>query len=186
MCGRDLVGANAEAAHADTFDECLNICDIVSGCEGVTFLLQVPPPPVAQKNCHPYRNVVDYQSPAAVGALLSGVTSDRTILNNTFSYDPICPGDRNITDAFGIQYAIGCDKNITGTDVAPTVTQSLNGCLLYCSNFGGCVAVNYLGLPAPFNASLGRALNCYPNLDTGSPESITSSPGSSYAKRIFP
>lgn len=185
MCGREVIGDDAEAAHADTFDECLNICDIISGCEAVTFLdtLPGPPPAAIEKNCHPHRFFTDYRAYRGPDKLLSGVTSNRAVLNNTFSYDPICPGDRTTTDVFGKKYAISCDQTIAGPDISPIVTHSLNGCILYCSQFSGCAAANYLGYPPPYNATLGRALNCYPKSDTGI---AVPNQGSSYGKRILP
>ena len=189
MCGREVVGDNAEAAHADTFDQCLNICDIIPGCQAVTFLLQNPPPPANQKNCHPYRKFNDYAQPAGLSNLLSGVTSNRAILNNTFSYAPTdCQAGSNFADAFGTHYRYGCNQTITGTEFSPIVTGSLNGCMLYCSTLSTspstCVGVRFTGYPAVYDTTYARLLNCYPKSDTGSPESITSAPGTSYAKRL--
>lgn len=146
-CGLDIIGSNAVASHADTFDKCISFCDILSGCAGVTYQTSSAS---TDSTCQPYSSFNGYRSVPGPSGLLAAIPAKGSLVNNTFSYDQLCPGSagQNITDRYGVTYTIGCNEVISGTDLPSTDLRSLNACLLYCSLFSqGCAAVTFTGYP---------------------------------------
>lgn len=193
-CGLDIIGSNAVASHADTFDKCISFCDILSGCAGVTYQTSSAS---IDSTCHPYSSFNGYRPIPAPSGLLAAIPAKGSLVNNTFSYDQLCPGSsgQNITDRYGVTYTIGCNEVISGTDLPSTVLRSLNACLLYCSLFSeGCAAVTFTGYPpglVPSGAVEDRKrqanpANCFPKSSTGPVEVIVPQAGASYAKRVSP
>ena len=97
----------------------------------------------------------------------------------------LCPADNgaNYTDTFGVQYGIGCDQSIPGVgpggsggaELVSTNAPNLDGCLLYCSIYTSCTAVDFTSTTGPGN------LNCFPYLKvTGA---AIGSAGSQYAQQ---
>lgn len=193
-CGLDIIGSNAVASHADSFAKCISFCDILSGCAGVTYKTSSAS---NDSTCQPYSFFNEYRPIPAPNNLLAAIPAKDILVNNTFSYDQLCPDSsgRNITDRYGVTYTIGCGGVISGTDLPPTVLRSLNACLLYCSLFGeGCAAVTFTGYPpglVPSGADVDRKrqanpANCFPKISTGPVEVIVPQAGASYAKRVSP
>lgn len=193
-CGLDIIGSNDVASHADTFDKCISFCDILSGCAGVTYQTSSAS---TDSTCHPYSSFSGYRPIPAPSGLLAAIPAKGSLVNNTFSYDQLCPGSvgQDFTDRYGVTYTIGCNEVISGTDLPSTVLRSLNACLLYCSLFGqGCAAVTFTGYPpglVPSSAvkarkRQGNQANCFPKSSTGPVEVIVPQTGASYAKRVSP
>lgn len=193
-CGLDIIGLNAVASHADTFDKCISFCDILSGCAGVTYQTSSAS---TDSTCHPYSSFNGYSSIPGPSGLLAAIPAKGGLVNTTFSYDQLCPGSvgKNFTDRYGVTYIIGCNEVISGTELPSTILRSLNACLLYCSLFSeGCAAVTFTGYPP----ELGRSgavearkrqenpANCFPKSSTGPVEVIVPQTGASYAKRVLP
>lgn len=193
-CGLDIIGSNAVALHADTFDKCISFCDILSGCAGITYQTSSTS---TDSTCHPYSSFNGYRSISGPSGLFAAVPAKGGLVNNTFAYDQLCPGSvgQNFTDRYGVTYTIGCNEVISGTDLPSTVLRSLNACLLYCSLFSeGCAAVTFTGYPTglvPSGAVEARKrqanpANCFPKSSTGPVEVIVPHAGASYAKRVRP
>lgn len=174
--------------------KCISFCDVLSGCAGVTYQ---PSSASTDSTCQPYSSFNGYRPIPAPNNLLAAIPAKGSLVNNTFSYDQLCPGSsgQNITDRYGVTYTIGCDEVISGTDLPSTVLRSLNACLLYCSLFSeGCAAVTFTGYP-PGLALSGAVVdrkrqanpaNCFPKSSTGPVEVIVPQAGASYAKRVSP
>lgn len=189
-CDLDITGSNAVALHVDTFNKCISFCDILSGCAGVTYQ-------TSSTECQPYSSFAGYSPIPGPSSLLAAVPAKGGLVNNTFSYDQLCPGraGKNVTDRYGVTYTIGCDKVISGTDLPSTILRSLNACLLYCSLLSeGCAAVTFTGYP-PGQIPSGtidthkrqaNPANCFPKSSTGPVEVVVPQDGASFAKRVSP
>lgn len=186
-CGLDIIGSNAVASHADTFDKCISFCDILSGCAGVTYQTSSAS---TDSTCQPYSSFNGYRSVPGPSGLLAAIPAKGSLVNNTFSYDQLCPGSagQNITDRYGVTYTIGCNEVISGTDLPSTDLRSLNACLLYCSLFSqGCAAVTFTGYPPGLVPSgaieapkrQANLANCFPKNSTGPVEVIVPQAGAS-------
>lgn len=187
-CGLDITGSNAVASHVDTFNKCISFCDILSGCAGVTYQ-------TSSTECQPYSSFAGYSPIPGPSGLLAAVPAKGGLVNNSFSYDQLCPGraGKNVTDRYGVTYTIGCDKVIAGTDLPSTILRSLNACFLYCSLLSeGCPAVTFTGYP-PEQIPSGtidtrkrqaNPANCFPKSSTGPVEVVVPQDGASFAKRV--
>ncbi|MCJ1343356.1 hypothetical protein MMC31_001549 [Peltigera leucophlebia] len=124
-CGLDITGSPAVASHADTFNKCISFCDILSGCAGVTYQT---PSASTDSNCHPYSSFTGYSSIPGPSSLLAAIPAKGGLVNNTFSYDQLCPGraGQSVTDRYGVRYTIGCGEVISGTDLPSTVAALLS------------------------------------------------------------
>jgi hypothetical protein len=171
-CGIDIVGSHGTSAHADTFLRCLQYCDLLDGCVGVTYV-DIINQYNNNTNCNSYYTFQGYSSVSQQvnGVLYSGVnihgpsygvvdpssgensTNDLCAPPVTYDYGP---------DVYGSCYQIDCGRTINqgtgGTLLAPTVLSSLLGCSLYCSFYNTCVSVTWTG---PFVAGQSTA-NCFP------------------------
>ena len=159
-CGLDLVGNNAQPAHADTWPECLEFCALLGGCAGVTF--QNPGSPASIANCYPYSSITSYA--AARSGIYNGVpVNGPTPINAAYNSGDVCQSNSNgtYTDAFGKTYITGCDQQVpggpSGTDLKSTALRTLKACLTYCTHYDTCIGVDFSGYPVSNNAG-----NCYP------------------------
>jgi len=175
-CGLQIVGNSGYPAHADTFAKCLEYCDILGGCAGVTYNNGAAS---TDANCFPYTSFSGYNNNAGT-SLYSGVATNGPTTGSA-SNMVLCPQDNgaNYTDTFGNQYLIGCDLNIAGSgpngiNLRGAVAPSLDGCLLYCSIYSTCAAVDFTGYPPPTNAA-----NCFPKYTISG--SATTAAGTQYA-----
>ena len=162
LCGRDLIGDAGFPAYTDSFEKCLDFCDIFGGCAGVTYSSTNSS---SQANCLPYSTFTSYAE--GTPSLLSGVAVNGPAFNE-FANRILCPAfdNQTVTDPFAKSYLIGCDKTLSGNaDIAPTVLKTLAACLLYCSLDDGCSAVTFTGYPPP---AIGAAVsyNCFPRSST--------------------
>ncbi|KAL8781674.1 MAG: hypothetical protein Q9213_005891 [Squamulea squamosa] len=162
-CGQNIRGTNAKAVHADSWEKCLEFCDILGNVTGVTYpggggdntnSLSV--------NCYPYSVFTEFVSgavPTLVGARPLNVST-----GNAFNTEQLCPGYDNetYTDTFSRTYQIRCDHGIGGNDLAGTITKTLEGCLTYCSTYNTCVGVVFTRYIVG-----DRTNNCYPKSSAG-------------------
>ena len=176
-CGLSIVGTQGYSAHADNFPKCLEFCDILGGCAGVTY---VDPVTNTDANCLPYTAFTGYGTAANIntysGVSINGPTS------KSASSMALCPVDNgaNYTDTFGVQYGIGCDQSLPGTgpqgaggpSLVNTNAPNLDGCLLYCSIYTGCVAVDFTTAQV--------SINCQPLFNVTGP--AIAATGSQYAQ----
>ena len=171
-CGLDINGANGYAAHADHFDKCLDYCDILGGCAGITYLDQVSQ---TGTNCYPYTTFLHYDNNGNTGVWsgvpVNGTTAPGGITTGAISSVQLCPthNQTNYVDPTSNKtYFVGCDQNIQGSgppggqDLKAGVAPTLDGCMEYCSLYTGCVGADFTGYPVQSNAA-----NCYPKFTTG-------------------
>lgn len=189
-CGIDVVSSQRTSAHADTFLRCLQYCDLLDGCVGVTYVDTINKYN-NNTNCNSYYTFEGYSSVSQQvdGYLYSGVNIhgpsygvvDPSSGQNTT--DDLCAAP--ITndygpDVYGACYQIDCDQTINqgtgGALLAPTVLSSLLACSLYCSFYNNCVSVTWNG---PFVAGQ-SAPNCFPK-STYNTTVATAEVGTEYA-----
>ncbi|KAL8907709.1 MAG: hypothetical protein Q9171_005750 [Xanthocarpia ochracea] len=142
-CGQNIRGGNAQAVHADSWEKCLQFCDILGGATGVTYPGgggdNTNPFSV---NCYPYDLFTEFVSGASPTLVAARPLNGST--GNGFNTEQLCPGYDNVTytDVFQRTYQIRCDQGIVGgAGLAGTVTKTLEGCLAYCK-FGGDVELS--------------------------------------------
>ena len=189
-CGFQIAGDNAQPAHADTFSECLEFCTLLGGCAAVTYLFGNNADNT-NANCYPYSTFRAYTLDAGAPNVYSGVpVNGPTPIGASYnSGESLCSygGNANgggFTDAFGKNYAIGCDQNVLGgpggTDLKATALRSLKACLTYCSHYDTCVSVDFAGV----GAVQPNAANCYPK--RAPVGSAVAAQGTSYAVASVP
>jgi len=151
-CGLDVAGSNLHIAHADTFAKCLEYCDILEGCAGVTYRESTSS---TSATCNPYASFTSYSYSAEV-TLYSGIPVNGPTTGASFN-NVLCPqyNGTQYLDALGKTYNIGCGQIYGGSDLYATVTNTLNGCLTYCTTYNTCIGVDWTGPP-------GIGANCYP------------------------
>ncbi|KAL8805384.1 MAG: hypothetical protein Q9200_005438 [Gallowayella weberi] len=144
-CGQNIRGTNAKAVHADSWEKCLEFCSILGSVVGVTYPGGGFDNTNAQSiNCYPY-NVFQEFTSGAVPTLVAARPLNIST-GNYFNQDTLCPGYDNetYTDYYGRVYEIRCDHAYGGgTNLAPTITKSLEGCLSFCSTYNTCVGVSF-------------------------------------------
>ncbi|KAL8735351.1 MAG: hypothetical protein Q9166_000896 [cf. Caloplaca sp. 2 TL-2023] len=177
-CGQNIRGTNAKAVHADTFEKCLEFCDILGSVVGVTYPNGgFDNPNVNSINCYPYNVFTEFTSgavPNLVGARPLNVST-----GNSFNQNPLCPGYDNETynDALGRVYEVRCDHAYGGgTNLAPTITKTLEGCLTFCSTYNTCVGVTFTSY-----VDRSRVDNCFPKSVLGD---VTYQAGNSSAQLL--
>lgn len=160
-CGLGIVGDASYAAHADSFSNCLNYCDLLGGCAGVTYTDGAAS---NASNCKPYTSFEGYSPSTSIGSYsgvpINGATNTEGQLN-------VCGIGYNQTsymDTFGKSYFIGCNQKMgSSRALYSMVTDTLEGCLTYCSLYSGCVGVGFTGYPVRTDTP-----NCFPMAATGS------------------
>ena len=187
-CNLDLRSTPTDRdAHADSFEDCLEYCSLLTDCIAVTY--QDPPDsPKDVSNCYPKWSFGGYQS-SGVQGWYSGVNvngaSPGTLeiqnlctTNNSqgASYDGI-----TYYDDFGTAWTIGCDTTLaipSTVALFATITDTLASCVDYCSIYESCDMVNWTGPHT--NGTLNQP-NCFPASAIGQAGAAGSTPGSGYA-----
>ena len=187
-CNLDLLSTPTDSnAHADSFEDCLEYCSLLTDCIAVTY--QDPPDsPKDVSNCYPKWTSGGYQ-PSGVQGLYSGVNvngaSPGTLENQNLcttnneqgaSYDGI-----TYYDDFGTAWTIGCDTTLAipnAVALFATITDTLASCVDYCSIYESCDMVNWTGPHT--NGTLNQP-NCFPASAIGEAGAAGSTPGSGYA-----
>ena len=161
-CDLQLRGDNLQPLHADNLDACLQNCDMVKGCAGTTYV-DATNDEQTNENCFPYSKVTGLSDQDLVKDLYAAVAVEGP--NNATEYqenlctDPNYGDGSTYTNVYADTFDISCGKTLTvGVQLAPLASDSLLGCLSYCSLYPGCVAVVFFGDgPPPPNTR-----NCYP------------------------
>ncbi|KAA6416081.1 MAG: hypothetical protein FRX48_00800 [Lasallia pustulata] len=174
-CGLQINGKNLQAVHADTFDACIEYCDILSGCAGTTYLNGAA---ATNTNCYPYSQFSSYNTNSPRG-VYSAVLANGGTTPGSIDSQSLCPAlnGSEFKDPAGYTYRIGCDLELNGADLAPAVTPDLSGCLQFCDTYATCVGVDF----GPGANTVGNGYNCYPK---SSVTSITYVSGNQFAQLI--
>ncbi|KAF6227481.1 hypothetical protein HO133_008925 [Letharia lupina] len=187
-CNLDLQSSPADSdAHAESFEDCLEYCSLLTDCVAVTY--QDPPSiPSNSSNCYPKWSFGGYAA-STVDGLYSGVNvngpspgtlEDQNLCttNNTqgVSYD-----NQAYYDDYGNAWTIGCDNTLAipgSAALSSTVTDTLASCVDYCGVYDSCEMVNWTG---PHINGTANDPNCFPASSNGTAGAADSAPGSGYA-----
>lgn len=177
-------------AHADTFEDCLEYCSLLTDCIAVTY--QDPPSlPSNTSNCHPSWDFDGY-TPFVGGYIYNGVNVNGPSPGNIENQDLCSTSNEQGSsydgevyyDDFGVAWSIGCDTILVYSNAAAlsaTVTDTLASCIDYCSVYEDCSLVNWTG---PHVNGTRNDPNCFPASTYGTPGAAGSTPGSGYAELI--
>ncbi|KAL8657276.1 MAG: hypothetical protein Q9226_002087 [Calogaya cf. arnoldii] len=162
-CGMNIRGTNAKSVHADSWEKCLQFCDILGGIVGVTY----PGgggdnPNLLSQNCYPYQAFTEFVSGAV--PTLCAARPLNVSTGSFFNTEQLCPtyDNETFTDAYSRTYQIRCDHSVGGTALSPTITKTLEGCLSYCSTYNTCVGVQFTQY-----IERDRVDNCFPKSSAG-------------------
>ncbi|KAL8830064.1 MAG: hypothetical protein Q9170_005907 [Blastenia crenularia] len=160
-CDEQVNGANAYSAfHADSFEKCVNICEVLGGCAAATYPGDVIDN--TQSNCYPYTDFNYYSQEANTQNLLSARVYNGTTNAQFANSVTLCPSSngQQFTDPIGKTYIIECDRTFNGgtANLFAAVTYTLEACLAYCSLYNTCVGATFTG----YNANDPRNVNCHP------------------------
>lgn len=187
-CNLDLQSMPTDNdAHAESFEDCLEYCSLLTDCAAVTY--QDPPyHPNNLSNCYPKWTFVGY-TPSAADGVYSGVNVNGASPGNLENQN-LCTSDNNqgasfdgdtYYDDYGSAWTIGCDGTLAITGAAAlssTVTDTLAGCVDYCSRYDSCDMVNWTG--PHVNGTLDDP-NCFPASVIGVAGAANSAVGAGYA-----
>ena len=126
------MGGDLSSGQADTFEECIALCDSTPGCVDVSYgkpdcwlKNQLRAPPFSSGNVWTARR-------ADLPASFSLSCEDSNVDGTTYT----APG--------GVEFKILCGKDYVGADMEPTQTDNFAGCMDACENTEGCVDVSYV------------------------------------------
>ncbi|KAL8922685.1 MAG: hypothetical protein Q9208_004998 [Pyrenodesmia sp. 3 TL-2023] len=180
FCGVEINGDNAlQAAHADTFEDCVAFCDLLPGCTAITYPGDVGIDNAFRSNCYPYTSFIAFTSPNVPTLRSARPINGGSNTGTRFNDPTLCPannGQTYIDEANG-QHRIACGSSYASTgDLYATVLPTLDACVTYCSLYDACVAVTFTGFIAG-----NRAPNCYPRSTTTAVGALTLQLGNSTA-----
>lgn len=187
-CNLDLQSTPTDHdAYADTFEDCLEYCSLLTGCIAVSF--QDPPTiPNKLSNCAPKWSFGGYKTSVTDG-VYSGVNVNGAS-PGTLESQNLCTKDNEqgtsydgITyyDDYGTAWTIGCNHTLAISNAASlssTVTDTLASCVDYCSDYIICDMVNWTG---PHTNGTLDDPNCFPASSNGTAGAAGSASGSGYA-----
>ena len=155
-CGLQITGENYQAVHADTFNDCIEYCDLVTDCAAITYQAGAS---ADETNCYPYSLFDSYNIDSPVG-VYSAVLANNGTTGEIIDPQSLCPGlnGSEFKDPGGYTYLIGCDQELNGADLAPAVAPDLSGCLQYCDTYATCIGVDF----GPGANDVDNGYNCYP------------------------
>ncbi|KAL8938042.1 MAG: hypothetical protein Q9211_003393 [Gyalolechia sp. 1 TL-2023] len=158
-CGQQVDGDNALSAfHADSFEKCVNICEVLGGCFAVTYPGDTGTD-ISRSNCYPYTSFRFYSEQAVTDTLLSARVTNGSTSAAFANSVQLCPNYDNLrfTEPIGQTYTIACEQAFVGpNDLYSTVMYTLEACAAYCSLYNTCVAVTFTGFAAG-----SRDINCF-------------------------
>ncbi|KAL6714055.1 hypothetical protein ACLMJK_008549 [Lecanora helva] len=171
-CALGIEGQSGDVgAYADTFTHCLEYCSLLENCTGVTYT-NGNDPAGGDPNCNPYYSFTGYTSANVDNTLLSAVAVDGPSTGAVGSDDlcgdayPSDTGARFGPDTFAVCYSINCGQYMSpGDSLFSTDMTTLEGCLTYCSDYPGCMAVSWSG---PHQQGVANNSNCLLMASTGS------------------
>ncbi|KAI4172687.1 MAG: hypothetical protein LQ343_003427 [Gyalolechia ehrenbergii] len=175
-CGQQVDGDNALSAfHADSFERCVNICEVLGGCHAVTYPGDTGSD-ISRSNCYPYTSFRFYSQQAVTDTLLSARVTNGSTSTAFANSVQLCPDYANsqFTEPIGKTYTIACEQGFSGTaDLYSTVMYTLQACAAYCSLYNTCVAVTFTGY-----SEGSRNTNCFLRTTVGT---LVAGPGQSAA-----
>lgn len=187
-CNLDLQSMPTDNdAHAESFEDCLEYCSLLTDCAAVTYQ-DAPYHPNNLSNCYPKWTFGGY-TPSAADGVYSGVNVNGAS-PGTLENQNLCTSNNNqgasydggtYYDDYGSAWTIGCDSTlaITGAAaLATTVTDTLASCVDYCSRYDSCDMVNWTG--PHVNGTLDDP-NCFPASVVGLAGAANSAVGAGYA-----
>ncbi|KAL9594794.1 MAG: hypothetical protein Q9219_006831 [cf. Caloplaca sp. 3 TL-2023] len=176
-CGQQVDGDNTDSAfHADSFEKCVNICEVIGGCQAVTYGGDVVD--ITQSNCYPYTSFRFYSTQAVTDTLLSARPLNGSTSPNFANSDQVCPAYNGIQyrEPIGRTYGVNCGRGyVNPNDLYAVVVYTLEACMAYCSLYRTCVAVTFTA----YTPNVRNGVNCYPRSTIGTLENISSG-GSAY------
>ncbi|KAI4179039.1 MAG: hypothetical protein L6R41_008071, partial [Letrouitia leprolyta] len=127
-CGQQVDGDNAASAfHADSFEKCVNICEVLGGCTSVTYPGETDV--IGNSNCYPYTSFRFYSQQAVTDTLLSARVYNGSTSPNFANSVQVCPSYDNaqFRDPIGRTYNVGCNQGFTtgSNDLYSTVMYTL-------------------------------------------------------------
>ena len=156
-CGLAFANAGVTlAAHADTFDGCIQYCSLLDNCAGVSF---------SGTQCTPLANFTGYDPDDAGFNVQTAVPTDG---NNDGSVTPddLCAegfDGQSYTDTFGCTWTVLCNQTVAGTALQETVVTNLEACINYCAFYEGCEALYFEGgNGSVVEGEVEPVANCYP------------------------
>ena len=162
-CGLDFANAGVTlAAHADTFEGCIQYCSLLSDCAGVSF---------SGTQCTPLADFSGYNNPDEGSIdLLTAVPTDGPNAGSVTPDDLCAEGfdGQSYTDTFACSWTILCNQTVAGAALQSTVVTNLEACVNYCAFYEGCGALYFEG--GDGSAEVGEVepvANCYPLSSNG-------------------
>lgn len=155
-CGLDFANAGVTlAAHADTFEGCIQYCSLLSDCAGVSF---------SGTQCTPLADFSGYNNPDEGSTdLLTAVPTDGPN-DGSVTPDDLCAegfDGQSYTDTFACSWTILCNQTVAGAALQATVVTNLEACVNYCAFYDGCEALYFE------EGEVEPVANCYPLSSNG-------------------
>ena len=160
-CGLNFANAGVTlAAHADTFDGCIQYCSLLDDCAGVSF---------SGTQCTPLANFTGY-IPDAGSNVQTAVPTDGPN-DGSVTPDDLCAegfDGQSYTDTFGYTWTILCNQTVAGTALQETIVTNLEACVNYCAFYEGCEALYFEGGNGSVaGGEIRPVANCYPLSSNG-------------------
>ena len=187
-CNLDLLSTSTDHdAHAESFEDCLEYCSLLTDCVAVNYQDALYTPNNLS-NCYPKWDFSGYAASATDG-VYSGVNVNGSSPGTLKSQD-LCTGDNmqgssydglTYDDDYGTAWTIGCNSTLAisnATALATTVTDTLASCVDYCSRYDSCDMVNWTG---PHINGTVNDPNCFPASAIGTAGASGSAIGFGYA-----
>ncbi|KAM0802007.1 hypothetical protein BDR22DRAFT_820319 [Usnea florida] len=161
-CGLAFANAGVTlAAHADTFDGCIQYCSLLDNCAGVSF---------SGTQCTPLANFTGYDPDDAGSDLRTAVPTDGSN-DGSVTPDDLCAegfDGQSYTDTFGCTWTVLCNQTVAGTALQETVVTNLEACINYCAFYEGCEALYFEGVGGSVSSGeVEPVANCFPLSSNG-------------------
>ncbi|MCJ1272910.1 hypothetical protein MMC21_000699 [Puttea exsequens] len=169
-CNSGIAGNISDRyAHADTFQDCLQVCSLLDGCTGITYDTNTTLP----GNCAPFDSGNTFAYPQV--NIVAAVPVSGPIAQGVLADAQLCPASNQsaYTDQFGNTYNIGCDQNTDGGvgnfNLYDTIQETLEDCLNYCGMYEGCIGAVWSGpyQNGQYPSGDGTLGNCFPFSSAG-------------------
>ena len=160
-CGLDFANADVTlAAHADTFEGCIQYCSLLDDCAGASF---------SGTQCTPLANFRGYK-PDEGSNILTAVPTDGPN-DGSVTPDDLCAegfDGQSYTDTFECTWTILCNQTVAGTALQSTIVTNLEACINYCAFYDGCEALYFEGdNGSASDGEIDPVANCYPLSNNG-------------------
>ncbi|KAI4179763.1 MAG: hypothetical protein LQ346_007131, partial [Caloplaca aetnensis] len=136
FCGVEINGDNAlQAAHADTFEDCVAFCDLLPGCTAITYPGDVGLDNAFRSNCYPYTSFNAFTVPNVPTLRSARPIGNSSNTGTRFNSDILCPAynGQPYTDPANGKHQVACGTSYPSTgDLYATVLPTLEACVTYC------------------------------------------------------